>query len=112
MISSPEAASAPVPRQALTSSLGIIDDYIAKSYPLRLGSTSTTVQITDSRFRQDVMAGMAGIYYYTFQGKLILTYAYNAGHWTEEMIMGIMRDMRVILLKGLAEGDREERIVV
>ena len=88
---SPEFLSAPVPGDAMLSSLGIAEQYFKPAYANGL------IEISDVHNSIDIVLGMALAFLYTFDGKLRFTYCYNDGLQDRSVIEGIMGSIKAIL---------------
>ncbi|RDW85451.1 hypothetical protein BP5796_03776 [Coleophoma crateriformis] len=69
VVQTPEFLAAPGPRDALVSSLGIVEQYVNRTY----GS----LRVKDIAMGIDVVMGMSMLHIYTFHDQLRLVYSYN-----------------------------------
>ncbi|KAF4340147.1 hypothetical protein FBEOM_5935 [Fusarium beomiforme] len=93
-VSSPEFLTAPAPKDALVSSLGIVENFINREY-------GDKIKVKDFKFGADIVLGMSMLFFYTFQDKLRLVYSFNDGFEKPEDIMMSLRKVQWILIQEL-----------
>ncbi|KAF4453280.1 hypothetical protein F53441_4010 [Fusarium austroafricanum] len=79
-VSSPEFLSAPAPKDALVSSLGVVENFINREY-------GGHFKVKDFKFGGDIVLGMSMLFFYTFQNRLRLVYSFNDEFEKPEDIM-------------------------
>lgn len=89
-ISSPEFLKAPAPKDALVSSLGVVEKFIHREY-------GNDIRVNDFKFGADIVLGMSMLFFYTFQGKLRLAYSFNDGYEKAEDIIVYLNKVQRIL---------------
>ncbi|KAM0413323.1 hypothetical protein ACHAPD_008419 [Fusarium lateritium] len=72
VVSSLEFLKAPAPKDALVSSLGIVENFINREY-------AYNIKVKGFKFGADIVLGMSILFFYTFQGRLRLVYSFNDG---------------------------------
>ncbi|RDW75377.1 hypothetical protein BP6252_06519 [Coleophoma cylindrospora] len=92
-VQTPEFLAAPVPRDALVSSLGIIEQYVNRTY----GS----LRVKDITMGIDVIMGTSMLHIYTFHDQLRLVYSYNNAFEEPANIQMYLEKVHGILLKEL-----------
>ncbi|KAF9774676.1 hypothetical protein IL306_007289 [Fusarium sp. DS 682] len=93
-VSSPEFLTAPAPKDALVSSLGIVENYISREY-------GENIKVKDFKFGADIVLGMSMLFFYTFQNKLRLVYSFNDGFEKPEDKIMYLRKVQRILIREL-----------
>lgn len=73
VVKTPEYQQAPIPTDALVSSLGVVENHLQRSY-------GDGVVVNDWKLACDVVLGMSGFHFYTFRGKLRLVYQFNEAY--------------------------------
>ncbi|KAL4884868.1 hypothetical protein BJY04DRAFT_180922 [Aspergillus karnatakaensis] len=77
VVKSPEYQSAPIPTDALVSSLGLVENYLQRSY-------GDGVVVHDWKLACDVVLGMNGLHIYTFRDRLRMVSQFNDGYQEPE----------------------------
>ncbi|KAI0439881.1 hypothetical protein F4803DRAFT_564217 [Xylaria telfairii] len=95
-VQTPEFLANPVPKDALVSSLGIVERYVQREY-------GSDVKVKDIKVGVDVVMGMSMFFYYTFRDTLRLVYAFNDGFEKAEDIQTYMEEVQAILVRELLE---------
>ncbi|KAE8360397.1 hypothetical protein BDV27DRAFT_148731 [Aspergillus caelatus] len=72
MVQTPEFQAKPISRDALVSSLGIVEEHLKHTY-------GTTVTVEDFMFGAETVLGMSMLFIYTFRDQLRLVYSFNDG---------------------------------
>lgn len=93
-VQTPEFQAAPVSRDALFSSLGVVERYLQREY-------GSAVKVLDLKMGTDVVMGMCKLYAYTFQDQLRLVYNFNDGFENPEDIRLYLEEVRNILFEEL-----------
>ncbi|CAJ2513208.1 Uu.00g013270.m01.CDS01 [Anthostomella pinea] len=89
-----EFKAGPVPKDALVSSLGLVEQYVGREY-------GSEIKVKDLKVGVDVVAGMSFLFFYTFQDKLRLVYGFNDGFEKPEDIQTYLNETKTILEKEL-----------
>ncbi|OBS22485.1 hypothetical protein FPOA_08822 [Fusarium poae] len=92
VVLSPEFLEAPAPKDALVSSLGIVENFINREY-------ENDIKVKDFKFGADIVLGMSMLFFYTFQGKLRLVYSFNDGFQKAEDIMNYLESLHLKLVQ-------------
>ncbi|GKU03637.1 hypothetical protein FLAG1_04272 [Fusarium langsethiae] len=92
VVSSPEFLEAPAPKDALVSSLGIVENFINHEY-------GNKIKVNDFEFGTDIVLGMSMLFFYTFQGKLRLVHSFNDGFQKAEDIMVCLESIQRTLIE-------------
>lgn len=74
-VKTPEYQGAPIPTDALVSSLGVVENHLQRSY-----GDGDEVVVKDWKLACDVVLGMSGFHFYTFRGKLRFVYQFNEAY--------------------------------
>ncbi|KAI1739811.1 hypothetical protein F4680DRAFT_448806 [Xylaria scruposa] len=93
-VQTPEFLANPVPKDALVSSLGIVERYVQRNY-------GRDLKVKDLKVGVDVVLGMSMFFFYTFQDKLRLVYAFNDGFEKADDIRMYMEEVQAILVQEL-----------
>ncbi|KAM0210684.1 hypothetical protein ACHAPQ_005891 [Fusarium lateritium] len=91
--SNPEFLNAPPPKDALVSSLGVVEWFINREY--------NGIRVKDFKFGADIVLGMSMLFFYTFQGKLRLVHSFNDAFENPEDIQMYLKRMQGILVQEL-----------
>ncbi|PWY85493.1 hypothetical protein BO83DRAFT_374233 [Aspergillus eucalypticola CBS 122712] len=91
----PEYQKGPVPRDAIPSSLGIIENYMQRSYG------TNRVIIRDFMLGVDVVMGMNMLLMSTFRDQLQLVYSFNDAYHEPEHIMQYLQGIVEVLTEEL-----------
>ncbi|KAI6081971.1 hypothetical protein F4821DRAFT_248095 [Hypoxylon rubiginosum] len=92
-VQTPEFLASPPPRDALVSSLGIVESLMQRTYG--------GFEVKDLMIGVDVVLGMSMFFMYTFQDQLRLNYSFNDGFEKPEAIEMYLDEMRAILVREL-----------
>ncbi|PYI10692.1 hypothetical protein BO78DRAFT_450480 [Aspergillus sclerotiicarbonarius CBS 121057] len=90
----PEMQAAPVPRDAVPSSLGVIERYLQRSYG------DGTVTVRDFMMATDAL-GVTMLVFSSFRDQLQMVYSYNDGHQEREHIQQYLQDILAVLTEEL-----------
>ena len=93
-VQSPEFLAKPVSKDALVSSLGIVEQCLQREY-------GRGITIKDIKVGVDVVLGMSMFFFYTFQDKLRLVYAFNDGFERPGDIQTYLDEVHAILVREL-----------
>ncbi|BCS22223.1 uncharacterized protein APUU_30448A [Aspergillus puulaauensis] len=74
-VKTPEYQQAPIPTDALVSSLGVVEKHLQRSY-----GDEEEVVVRDWKLACDVILGMSAFHIYTFRGTLRLVYQFNEAY--------------------------------
>ncbi|KAM0244679.1 hypothetical protein ACHAP5_006022 [Fusarium lateritium] len=91
--SNPEFLKAPPPKDALISSLGVVERFVNREY--------NGTMVKDFKFGADIVLGMSMLFFYTFQGKLRLVHSFNDAFENLEDIQMYLKTMQEILVHEL-----------
>jgi hypothetical protein len=89
----PEFLAKPISKDALVSSLGVVERYMQREYG--------EIKVTDFKIGVDVVNGMSMLFFYTFQDQLHLVYSFNDGFEKATDIDRYLGEMENILVKEL-----------
>ncbi|KAI0172854.1 hypothetical protein GGR52DRAFT_580507 [Hypoxylon sp. FL1284] len=90
----PEYLTSSPPKDALNSSLGVVERYVQREYGSR-------IRVKDFKIGIDVVMGPSLFYFYTFQDQLRLVYCFNDGFEKAEDIQTYLEEVRSILIEEL-----------
>jgi hypothetical protein len=90
LVQSPEGATAPIPTDAMVSSLGIIENNLKRSY-------GDAVTVTSFKMAIDVVDGMSAMHVFTFDGQLRAVYSSNDGSEDPSQIETYLAEVEGIL---------------
>jgi hypothetical protein len=93
VVKTPEYQSAPIPTDALVSSLGVVENHLQHSY----GERDAVVVVEDWKLACDNVLGMTGFHFYTFRGKLRFVYQFNEAYQEAKDIRLYMEEMERVL---------------
>ncbi|KAL2861886.1 hypothetical protein BJX68DRAFT_260686 [Aspergillus pseudodeflectus] len=96
IVKTPEYQSAPIPTDALVSSLGIIENHLQHSY-----GEGDAVVVEDWKLACDNILGMTGFHFYTFRGKLRFVYQFNEAYQEPKDIRMYMEEIERVLREEL-----------
>ncbi|KAJ0413333.1 hypothetical protein BJY00DRAFT_63668 [Aspergillus carlsbadensis] len=99
VVKTPQYQSAPIPTDALVTSLGIVENYLQRSYGDGEGDAAVVVE--DWKLACDCVLGMSGFHFYTFRGKLRFVYQFNEAYQKPEDIRLYMEEMERVLREEL-----------
>ncbi|KAL4772512.1 hypothetical protein BDW60DRAFT_216514 [Aspergillus nidulans var. acristatus] len=88
----PEYQAAPIPTDALVSSLGIVENHLQHAY-----GENDAVIVKDWKLACDCVLGMTGFHIYTFRGKLRFVYQFNEAYQDPKDIRMYMEQMERVL---------------
>ncbi|WZH42325.1 hypothetical protein QYS62_003316 [Fusarium acuminatum] len=91
--SNPEFLKAPPPKDALVSSLGVVERFINREY--------NGIKVRDFKFGADIVLGMSMLFFYTFQGKFRLVHSFNDAYKNPEDIQMYLEKIQRILVQEL-----------
>ncbi|SPJ70587.1 uncharacterized protein FTOL_00315 [Fusarium torulosum] len=91
--SNPEFIKAPLPKDALVSSLGVVERFINRDYK--------GIKVKNLKFGVDIVLGMSMLFLYTFQGKLRLVHSFNDAFEKPEDIQMYLKEMQSTLIQEL-----------
>ncbi|KAJ9397096.1 hypothetical protein DTO282F9_6029 [Paecilomyces variotii] len=94
-VQTPEFAEKPISRDALVSSLGIVERYLQRTY-------SDAFVVKDVKIGVDVVLGMSMFFVYTFRDSLRLVYSFNDGYESSSDIQTYLGEIQRILVEELA----------
>jgi hypothetical protein len=89
-VKTPEYQNAPIPTDALVSSMGIVENHLRRSY-------GDTIVVKDWRLAVDVVLGMTGLHFYSFRDQLRLVYQFNDGYEGPHKIKQYLEDLEKIM---------------
>ncbi|KAL4969867.1 uncharacterized protein BDV14DRAFT_186907 [Aspergillus stella-maris] len=90
LVQSPAYQTAPIPTDALVSSIGVVEQYLKRGY-------GSVVTVKDYKLNLDIVLGMSLINFYTFGGELRLMYNFNEGYEKPEDIQGYLGGVEKVL---------------
>ncbi|KAL2817177.1 hypothetical protein BJX63DRAFT_386316 [Aspergillus granulosus] len=90
----PEYQSAPIPTDALVSSLGIVENHLQRSYG---NGDRDTVVVKDWKLSCDCVLGMTGFHIYTFRDRLRFVYQFNETYQDPKDIRMYMEEIERVL---------------
>ncbi|KAJ2996420.1 hypothetical protein NUW58_g975 [Xylaria curta] len=97
-VQTPEFLANPVPKDALVSSLGVVERHLQRDY-------GSAIKVKNLKIGVDVVMGMSMFFFYTFQDQLRLVYSFNDGFEKPEDIQRYLEEIKAILSQELlAEG--------
>lgn len=101
IVQTPEFLTAPPVRDALMSSLGVVERYLHQSY----GSADDRRRVTVQDFKSgiEVILGHSMCFLYTFRGQMRLVYSFNEAYEEEALVQGYLEDVQKILLEELTD---------
>lgn len=99
VVKTPEFWAAPPSRDALVSSLGIIERYLKHSYASADGSKQVTVE--GFKFGTEIILGHSMFFFYTFRNTLRMVFSFNESYEDESSIQTYLEDVEKILLEEL-----------
>ncbi|PYI07024.1 hypothetical protein BO78DRAFT_106130 [Aspergillus sclerotiicarbonarius CBS 121057] len=97
IVQTPEFLAQPVARDALFSSLGIMERYVQRSY----GTDGQKIAVKDVNIGVDVILGISMLFAYTFRDTLRLGYSFNEAYEDPETIQSHLEEMQKILVEEL-----------
>ncbi|KAL4798554.1 hypothetical protein BDV19DRAFT_376765 [Aspergillus venezuelensis] len=74
-VKTPEYQNAPIPTDALVSSMGIVENHLKRSY-----GDADQIVVKDWKLACDVILGMTGFHIYTFRDQLRFVYQFNEAY--------------------------------
>ncbi|KAL4806623.1 hypothetical protein BDV18DRAFT_137900 [Aspergillus unguis] len=92
-VKTPEYQAAPIPTDALVSSLGIVENHLQRNY----GDGGSQVVVKDWKLACDNVLGMTGFHIYTFRDKLRFVYQFNEAYQRPEDIKLYMQEVEGLL---------------
>ena len=92
LVQTPEFAAAPIPSDALVSSIGIVERYMQCEY-------GSGIKVKDVELGVDVVMGMSMFFVYTFDDRLRLSYSFNDGFEDGDNIQKYLEEVHNILTK-------------
>jgi hypothetical protein len=90
----PEVQNAPIPKDPLISSMGIVERFVQRNY----GENTT---VNDISFGTECILGMASLYIYTFRDQLRMVYSFNDGFQDPKDIQTYLQEILNVLAKEL-----------
>lgn len=90
IVQTPEYLAAPVPTDALVSSLGIAERYLQREYGKSVIVKSLDVGV-------EVVLGMSMMFFYTFRNQLRLRYCFNEGFENTADVERYLQEMERVL---------------
>ncbi|KAI6090039.1 hypothetical protein F4821DRAFT_35333 [Hypoxylon rubiginosum] len=90
----PEYLSIPMSKDALVSSLGIVERYVQREY-------GSGIKVKDIKMGIDIIMGMSFFFAYTFRDQLRLVYSFNDGYEEAKNIQTYMEEVQSILIEEL-----------
>lgn len=99
IVKTPEFWSAPPARDALVSSLGVVERYIRQSYASADNSKRVTVE--GFKLGTEIVLGHSMFFFYTFRNRLQLVFSFNEAYEDELHIQTYLEDVQKILLEEL-----------
>ncbi|KAJ9235582.1 hypothetical protein DTO169E5_6037 [Paecilomyces variotii] len=94
-VQTPEFAEKPISRDALVSSLGIVERHLQRTY-------GDAFVVKDVKIGVDVVLGMSMFFVYTFRDSLRLVYSFNDGYESPSDIQTYLDEIQRILVEELA----------
>lgn len=94
MVQTPEFQARPISRDALVSSLGVVEEHLKHTY-------GTTVTVKDFMFGAETVLGMSMLFVYTFRDQLRLVYSFNDGFEEESDIQMYLEELDTALTEEL-----------
>ncbi|KAA8906618.1 hypothetical protein TRICI_005138 [Trichomonascus ciferrii] len=91
----PQAQNAPVPKDPLISSMGIVERFVQRNY-------GETITVKDISFGSECVEGMASLYIYTFRDQLRMVYSFNDGFQDPKDIQTYLQEILNVLTKELS----------
>lgn len=92
----PEYQNAPIPTDALVSSLGIVENHLSRSY-----GEGDAVVVKDWKLGCDCILGMTGFHFYTFRDRLRFVYQINEAYQDPADIRMYMEEIEKVLREEL-----------
>ncbi|KAI2615010.1 hypothetical protein GGR54DRAFT_315661 [Hypoxylon sp. NC1633] len=92
-VQTPEFLASPVSKDALVSSLGVLEEYVRREYG--------GVKVLDLQMGVDVVMGMSMFFFYTFRDRLRLVYSFNDGFEDLANIQKYLEEVQGILVEEL-----------
>ncbi|KAJ5101224.1 hypothetical protein N7456_007276 [Penicillium angulare] len=99
IVQSPEFMAGPVARDAIVSSLGIIERYLQQSYAS--ADNSRQIIIEDLKFGIECILGDSMVSLYTFRDQLRMVFSFNESYEDESHVQGYLEEIQKILLEEL-----------
>lgn len=99
IVQSAEFWAAPPARDALVSSLGIIERYLQQSYASN--DNSRRVIVEDFKLGTEIVLGHSMFFIYTFRNRLRLVFSFNESYEAESDVQQYLEDVQNILLEEL-----------
>ncbi|KAL4749567.1 hypothetical protein BDW72DRAFT_204641 [Aspergillus terricola var. indicus] len=94
LVRTPEYQNAPIPTDATTSSLGIIENYLQREY-------GNTVKVNDFRIGCDIILGMTTLHFWTFRNQMHLVYSFNDAYEEPTDARAYLNEMEKVLREDL-----------
>lgn len=91
---SPEFLAAPPSKDALVSSLGVIERYMQREY-------CTGIKVEEFKMGADIVMGMSMFFFYTFHDSLRLVYSFNDGFEDPQKIQMYLEEVQSVLVQKL-----------
>ncbi|PYH43221.1 uncharacterized protein BP01DRAFT_105543 [Aspergillus saccharolyticus JOP 1030-1] len=101
IVKSPEFWAAPPARDALVSSLGVIERYLEQSYASDAGDRQRGVVVEDFKLGTEIVLGHSMFFLYTFRNRLRVVFSFNEAYEAEESVQSYLEDVQKILLEEL-----------
>ncbi|OOF91827.1 hypothetical protein ASPCADRAFT_210770 [Aspergillus carbonarius ITEM 5010] len=97
IVQTPEFLAQPVSRDALFSSLGIMERYVQRGY----GPEGRKIVVQDVKMGVDVILGISMLFVYTFRDTLRLCYSFNEAYEDPETIQSHLEEVQKVLVEEL-----------
>ena len=94
LVQMPEFQTAPIPKDPLITSLGVVDDFI---------NEYRGVKVQDITMGVEVVMGMPQLFIYTFAGQLRLVYCFNDGFEERQNVKAYLAEVQDILAQELTK---------
>ncbi|PYH96570.1 hypothetical protein BO71DRAFT_320590 [Aspergillus ellipticus CBS 707.79] len=99
IVKTPEFWAAPPSRDALVSSLGVIERYLQQSYASADNSKRVIVQ--DFKLGTEIVLGHSMFFFYTFRSKLQMVFSFNEAYESESAVQAYLEEVHKILVDEL-----------
>ncbi|KAL5336135.1 hypothetical protein BJX70DRAFT_410007 [Aspergillus crustosus] len=93
---SAEFLAAPIPSDALVSSIGVVEGYLKREYSSTAG-TRPAVVVQEYKMGMNVVLGRSQLSIYSFRDQLRVVYNFNEGYEEERLIQGYLDEMAWLL---------------
>ncbi|KAJ5232586.1 hypothetical protein N7468_005542 [Penicillium chermesinum] len=99
IVKTPEFWAAPPARDALVSSLGVLERHLQQSYSSSDGSRRVIVE--GFKLGTEIILGHSMFFFYTFRNRLQMVFSYNEAYEDEAHIQTYLEDVQKILVEEL-----------